>query len=70
MVTTSIGAEGIPVENHPFAIADAPEDFSRAVVEAYTDPAVWKSYLENSLEMIQSAYSYRNAVKILTEIFS
>ena len=70
VVTTSIGAEGIPSENNPFAIADTPEDFSKAVLAAYTDRSVWDAYLRNSLEMIKSAYSYEKAVKLMTEIFS
>ena len=70
VVTTSIGAEGIPSENNPFAIADTPENFSKAVLAAYTDRSVWDAYLRNSLEMIKSAYSYEKAVKLMTEIFS
>ena len=70
VVTTSIGAEGIPSENAPFAIADTPEDFAKAVLAAYMDRSVWEAYLRNSLEMIKSVYSYEKAVKLLTEIFS
>jgi glycosyltransferase involved in cell wall biosynthesis len=70
VVTTSIGAEGIPSDNHPFAIADTPEDFSKAVLTVYTDRSVWDAYLRNSLEMIKSVYSYEKAVNLLTEIFS
>ena len=70
VVTTSIGAEGIPSENAPFAIADTAEDFSKAVLTAYTDRSVWDAYLRNSLEMIKSVYSYEKAVKLLKDVFS
>ena len=70
VVTTAIGAEGIPSDNHPFAIADSPVDFANAVVNVYTDRNLWESYLRNSLAMIKSTYSYENAVKLMTEIFS
>lgn len=70
VVTTAIGAEGIPTENNPFAIADSPVDFAKAVVNVYTDRKLWETYLKNSLAMIKSTYSYGKAVNLLTEIFS
>ena len=70
VVTTSIGAEGIPSDNHPFAVADSAADFADAVVNAYTDRKLWESFLENSLAMIKATYSYENAVNLLLEIFS
>lgn len=70
VVTTSIGAEGIPSDNHPFAIADSPADFANAVANVYTDRKLWESYLDNSLAMIKSAYSSENAVNLLLKIFS
>ena len=70
IVTTSIGAEGIPSGNHPFAVADDAKGFADAVVKTYTERPVWEEYLENSLTMIKGTYSRENAVRLLKEIFS
>jgi GT2 family glycosyltransferase len=57
-VTTSIGAEGMGIMHGREAlIADDAESFARAVVELYTDRALWQRVADNGYELIRSNYS-------------
>ncbi len=58
LVTTTIGAEGFHMEPGIHAlVADTPEQFAEAVIQAYTDEALWTKLSENGLRMIEECYS-------------
>jgi len=69
VVTTSVGAEGIPQEPMPFAVADTAEDFAARVAEAYSDPAVWNRLRTDAATVIRQAYSRDRAVALIKEVF-
>jgi GT2 family glycosyltransferase len=58
VVTTSIGAEGLGINDREHAlIADEPEDFARAVIELYGDRELWQRLSDRGYEHIQDNYS-------------
>ncbi|MDP2587487.1 MAG: glycosyltransferase, partial [bacterium] len=61
VVTTSVGAEGIPAQNgHDIAIADSPDDFVARIVELYLNAALWQERSRNGQQVIEDHYSERN----------
>lgn len=58
VVTTTIGAEGIGLEHNRTAIiADEPEEFARAVCQAYSDQALWQRLADDGYAHIQQRFS-------------
>lgn len=70
VVTTSIGAEGMDLEDGVHAlIADDPADFAAKVVRLYTDKRLWESVAANAKKQIDDAYSTRVQTQRLREAF-
>jgi len=58
VVTTTIGAEGIGLENDVNAlIVDSAEDFAEQVVRLYNDQGLWNSIVGNAKRHIDENYS-------------
>jgi glycosyltransferase involved in cell wall biosynthesis len=71
VVTTSIGAEGIMLQDGETAlIADSPEAFAQAVVRLYTDDLLWKKIADNSLEHVRQHFSEEAITPRLATIFA
>jgi len=71
VVTTSIGAEGIMLQDGENAlIADSPEAFAQAVVRLYTDDPLWKKIADNSLEHVRQHFSEEAVKPRLAAIFA
>ncbi len=69
IVTTSIGAEGIALEDgHNAMIADAPEEFAAKIVTLYTDEQVWSTCSRNGLQSINDRHSYTVVRARLNEV--
>ncbi len=70
VVTTSIGAEGLGINDREHAlIADEPEDFARAVTELYGDRELWQRLSDRGYDHIQDHYSpERVEQKIMTAL--
>ncbi|ACX51426.1 glycosyl transferase family 2 [Ammonifex degensii KC4] len=59
VVTTSVGAEGMGLENEVHAlIADTPEAFASAVQRLYQDRALWEKLSQNGKTYVQAHYSF------------
>lgn len=70
VVASSIAAEGIPVVNgQDMLIADTPEAFGDAVVELYTNEALWFQMSENGLEIMTQYFSFSAARQALLDLF-
>jgi glycosyltransferase involved in cell wall biosynthesis len=71
VVTTSIGAEGMGLEEEKTAlIADEPETFAEAVWRLYTDSELWERLSRNGRDYIETCYgetAVRNQLKCLLE---
>ncbi len=65
VVTTTVGAEGIGIENErEVLIADTPEDFAEAVVSLHEAPGLWARLSREALDFVtrQASPEYARAV--------
>ena len=70
VVTTSIGAEGMVLENGKhILIADNPMDFANEVVKLYQDPVLWNKLAELGRLHISQHFSETAARGIIQKIF-
>jgi polysaccharide biosynthesis protein PslH len=70
MVTTTIGCEGINVENgRQVLIADQPQDFADAVLRILEDPRLAESLGKSGRELIVEQYDYRKVCAQLDRIY-
>lgn len=69
VVTTSIGAEGIPHEPMPFAVADEAEAFAKEVIKLYTDEVAWSESRLNALEVLKKTYGRAASQELLERVF-
>ena len=60
-VTTTVGAEGIEVENgRHLLVQDEPEQMVRCIDELLSDPVLWRLLQNASRELVQRRYSWRS----------
>lgn len=70
MVTTTIGCEGIKVENgREVLIADRPQDFANAVVRILEDRALANALGKAGRKLIAEQYDYRQVCSQLDQIY-
>lgn len=70
IVSTSIGAEGIPVENGKhLLIADQPQEFAQAVLRLLEDQHLSDELGKQGRQFIQERFDYRAACRPLDEIY-
>lgn len=70
IVTTSVGAEGIPEVEKTLAVADGTEEFADAVVNLYRDPERLKTLSGETQKYIRTHFSVDGAWEIIKEDFS
>ncbi|WP_048810325.1 glycosyltransferase [Candidatus Methylacidiphilum infernorum] len=71
VVTTSIGAEGMKLENGKNAfICDDKEEFIQAVVRLYKEKELWERLSQAALEHVESRYSKAVVKETLKKLFS
>jgi polysaccharide biosynthesis protein PslH len=64
VVSTAIGAEGLPlVDGEHFVCADAPKEFSRAVVSLLRDPNGRRSLGKAGRQLVQDHYSWSSVAR-------
>ncbi len=69
VVTTSVGAEGMGLEDHFHAvIADTEEAFIAGVVELYNDAKLWQKLSKNAAELITEKFGVDEARRSLEKI--
>lgn len=69
IVTTSIGAEGIPQVEDVLVVEDTPETFADAVVKLYQDDAACQNLCEKTQQYIRNHYSVDAAWRVIEEDF-
>jgi glycosyltransferase involved in cell wall biosynthesis len=61
VVTTSLGAEGLPLVDGTHAlIADDPEDFSDALIRVLDDPDLAQRLGQNGRELVEASFGWRS----------
>ena len=69
VVTTSIGAEGMHLEDSKnVLIAQSAKDFAAAVVRLYQDPILWRTLAENGRTYIAQHFSSSAARETLARL--
>lgn len=69
VVTTTIGAEGMALEDGEHVlIADDPDAFAAAVVRLYGDARLWERLAEAGLRNVREQFSFERAERTLREI--
>jgi polysaccharide biosynthesis protein PslH len=70
IVTTSIGCEGIAVENgRHLLVADSPQEFARATLRLLEDRTFASTLVRNGRELIEQGYDYRTAYRPVTLVY-
>ncbi|MCI8510785.1 MAG: glycosyltransferase [Lachnospiraceae bacterium] len=70
VVTTAIGAEGIPGAEAVMRIADTPEAFAESVIGLYEDPGACKAFCEATQRYIRDYFSVDAAWSVIEEDFT
>jgi len=70
VVSTSIGAAGIPVTNrNNILIADHPDEFAKAVEKLIKDPVFYRKITGNALLLLQKDFDKRRITKNLEKLY-
>jgi hypothetical protein len=69
VVTTSIGAEGIPNAGTNLMVEDASADLANCIVESYSDVEMLKRHSIAGLETIAKYFSTDAVLKVIAEDF-
>jgi GT2 family glycosyltransferase len=69
VVTTSIGAEGLPGPLDYLEVADNADDFARGVIDVYTDGVKWRLLSDRGAEIISRHFSDKRAMEVVGEDF-
>ena len=70
IVTTSIGAEGIPQVENVLLVEDEPERFAETVVELYQDEKACQDLCRKTQKYIREYFSLDAAWKVIEEDFT
>jgi glycosyltransferase involved in cell wall biosynthesis len=71
MVATSLAVEGMKLKDREdILVADAPEDFARALIELYESEELWNRLSENGIRKTRELYSTDAARRKLKFLFS
>ena len=66
VVSTSLGAEGIPaVDRENIIIADNEEDFARGISNLLNDEALFQKISRNARQLVEEKYAWEKGVEIL-----
>ncbi|MEM8498589.1 MAG: glycosyltransferase [Pseudomonadota bacterium] len=69
VVTTSIGAEGIPCSEHCMGIADDSVNFAREVIRVCQSPQIQSDYITKSYETLKQNFSSQTVTRVLESEF-
>ncbi|GAB2191906.1 hypothetical protein MAH1_35150 [Sessilibacter sp. MAH1] len=69
IVTTSIGAEGLPKANEVMMIEDNPESFSKAILSLYSDREIAENYSKRHQKYIDQNFSQKVIDKVIEQYF-
>ena len=71
VVATLIAVEGMGLTDHEnVLVADAPQEFARAVVDLYTSNSLWDRISQSGVEKTRALYSREAAEKQFCQLFS
>ena len=69
VVSTSLGAEGIPASNREnIMIADNPEEFAQAVTELVSDNSLFSKIRINARKLMEAKYAWEKGAEVLEDV--
>lgn len=69
IVSTSLGAEGIPAVNREnIILADHPEEFTQGIFDLMTDETLFKDIREQARKLVEDMYSWEKGVEVMERI--
>ncbi len=69
VVSTALGAEGVPVKNREnIAVADDPAGFAAAVIELLGDKAMYGKIARNARALVEEKYAWARGVEVMEGI--
>ncbi len=70
IITTTLGCEGIAVENERHVlIADSPQDFAAAILRVLGDRQLAEMLARNGRQLAEERYDYRSACRPLDQVY-
>ncbi|MEC0227944.1 glycosyltransferase [Paenibacillus alba] len=69
IVTTSVGAEGLPGVDYYLKICDDPKEFAHKVLELYSNVSQLEEYSLNSYEYVQTYFSEKSVLATISTDF-
>jgi GT2 family glycosyltransferase/glycosyltransferase involved in cell wall biosynthesis len=70
VVATPIAIEGMHAEpGHDVLVADSPEDFAAAVLQAYRDPDLWRQLSAGGLANVERHFGFESARQAVRSLF-
>ncbi|PIE83163.1 MAG: hypothetical protein CSA09_03615 [Candidatus Contendobacter odensis] len=69
LVTTSIGAEGLPDAQKIMQVKDTPEQFAKATINLYTQPALVTEHIKHYHSYVEKHFSQKQIEKIIKDDF-
>jgi GT2 family glycosyltransferase/glycosyltransferase involved in cell wall biosynthesis len=70
VITTSVGAEGIPEADTALIVEDASDGFAEKLLQSYTNDQVLEKHAVAGCEVIRKFFSERAALKVIEEDFN
>jgi glycosyltransferase involved in cell wall biosynthesis len=70
VVTTPVGAEGIPESDKTLCVSDDAEDMARHIIDLYQNPTLWKAMRDRVVQGADTHFSRRAALLRLAEDLS
>lgn len=67
VITTSIGAEGIPDPNNVLHVADKTQEFAGHINNVYINPELWEKTVALGYDLLEKYFSSESARKILID---
>lgn len=67
VITTPVGAEGIPDSDKAMKVSVAAEDMAEKILEAYHNPDLWKTMRDHAVQTVGNHFSQQAALTRLSE---
>jgi len=69
VVSTSLGAQGVPVEQREnIIVADAPDEFAQGVLDVMNDDPLFERIRTKARKMVEEKFAWEKGVQIMEEV--
>jgi len=69
VVSTTLGAEGIPVENTKnIIISDDPQSFAGSIADLISDDSLFRDIQKNARALVENNYTWKKGVEVLEKV--